>query len=130
MNITLHKGGEAEQKIELSQLQIPDLWHIETTSAADRAKILECWHIAHDLKRELFEREDKPAKPGFVIWQVVGLRKLPDGGTIETTSISNGSNEAAARSSFDRMQIQHPEVCCGHAPWLPSELTFTQVQQK
>jgi hypothetical protein len=55
MKVTLSKGGTRERVVEIEALKIPDLWHIamaEKDKACSRM-ILDCWHIAHDLKREL-----------------------------------------------------------------------------
>lgn len=65
--ITLSKGGTAERKITMSQLQIPDLWgltqNIRQNSKIEQAglcadKILECWHLAHDLKNHIESQPD------------------------------------------------------------------------
>ena len=65
--ITLNKGGTAEKTIDLSGHNIPDLWHIamwlqeESKTQDNKAlaisadKILETWHLAHDLKRHILE---------------------------------------------------------------------------
>jgi hypothetical protein len=55
MKITLSKGGTGEKTIPLNKVQIPDLWHIASrqTSPADKRQILKCWHMTHDLLREL-----------------------------------------------------------------------------
>ena len=130
--ITLHKGGTAEQTVALSELQIPDLWRVETTRDADRAKILECWHIAHALKLELLQIEAKvraALSKEIRVWEVTGRRNLPNGGTSEVTSTVFGVNEAAARRNFDRMQARTKDLHNGHT-WQSSELTFNQVQQK
>lgn len=58
--ITLHKGGTKEKTIPLSQLDIPDLWHIAQAEMDlhCRESILRCWHYAHDLKRTVEELAD------------------------------------------------------------------------
>ena len=59
---TRSKGGTAEREEIISQIQVPDLWHMishvrdgVTLVPAYRTQIadamLECWHLAHDLKR-------------------------------------------------------------------------------
>lgn len=48
--VTLSKGGTKERKVKLSALEIPDLWRTDSPE-----KVMEVWHIAHDLKRELWE---------------------------------------------------------------------------
>lgn len=60
--IVLCKGGTMERTVEVSKIVIPDLWHIAHlpeldgyTQGGKSAKdlILECWHLAHDLKKAL-----------------------------------------------------------------------------
>jgi hypothetical protein len=60
MKITLHKGGTKEKTVPVTQIEIPDLWHLARSvrqshgnQAADA--ILKCWHIAHDLRKALEE---------------------------------------------------------------------------
>ena len=55
--ITLAKGGIKERTVPVSGLEIPDLWHVarRCTDVQDREMILECWHLAHDLKRHIKE---------------------------------------------------------------------------
>ena len=64
---TRSKGGTAEREEIISQIQVPDLWKIAEIfqgksntvymSKANREAvadaILECWHLAHDMKRHL-----------------------------------------------------------------------------
>ena len=64
---TRSKGGSAEREEIISQIQVPDLWKIAELfqdkanaiylpTAARKAAadaILECWHLAHDMKRHL-----------------------------------------------------------------------------
>ncbi len=61
--ITLSKGGTKESQVEIDQIQIPDLWHIGQSGNAinqrERKMILECWHLAHDLKRHIIEETHK-----------------------------------------------------------------------
>lgn len=57
--ITFSKGGTKEKTVLLSQVRIPDLWH--TVTAPPRRDILECWHMAHDLLRELREAHTRIA---------------------------------------------------------------------
>lgn len=63
-NIILSKGGTNERTVEVSQIIIPDLWNIAHLPELDGYTlggksatdlILECWHLAHDLKRALSE---------------------------------------------------------------------------
>ena len=52
--ITRNNGGTAEHTVEVSAITIPDLWHIAMRlDKSDREAVLECWHIAHDLKQHL-----------------------------------------------------------------------------
>ena len=62
--VTLSKGGTGEKTLPISQVKIPDLWHIagaieKTGKVADgpgcAALILECWSRAHDFKRHIQE---------------------------------------------------------------------------
>jgi len=55
--ITRSKGGTGERKVRLDTLKIPDLWKVGTFKDDDREKVLDCWHLAADLKRELLERD-------------------------------------------------------------------------
>ena len=62
---TRSKGGTAEREEIISQIQVPDLWKIAELfqdkanaiylpTAARKAAadaILECWHLAHDLRK-------------------------------------------------------------------------------
>ena len=62
--VTLNKGGTGEKVVSISEVSIPDLWHIanairEHGKVADgpgcAELILECWSRAHDLKRHIQE---------------------------------------------------------------------------
>jgi hypothetical protein len=55
MKITLSKGGTNERKIEVSKIKVPDLWHVALAQEHKEWKeaILECWHLAHDLRDAL-----------------------------------------------------------------------------
>lgn len=69
--VTFHKGGTAEKTVKVSDILIPDLWHIHRRLVGEALKIspatpagcferewrnqeaqaiLECWHLAHGLK--------------------------------------------------------------------------------
>ena len=64
---TRSKGGTAEREEIISQIQVPDLWKIAEIfqgksntvymSKANRGAvadaILECWHLAHDMRKHL-----------------------------------------------------------------------------
>ena len=58
--VTRAKGGTAERKVDISKIQVPDLWHIAQrmkekkgyeAEAADM--VLECWHLTHDLYKHV-----------------------------------------------------------------------------
>jgi hypothetical protein len=53
--VTINKGGTAEKKLHLTQIIIPDLWHIALAQSDKEAKeaILKTWHLAHDLKKHI-----------------------------------------------------------------------------
>ena len=62
--VTLNKGGTEKKVVPISDVKIPDLWHIANTirengKVADgpgcAELILECWSRAHDLKRHIQE---------------------------------------------------------------------------
>lgn len=57
MIITRAKGGTLERKENVKDIRIPDMWHLamELPDENDRAMLLECWHLAHDLLRTLQE---------------------------------------------------------------------------
>ena len=48
--------GEGRQEVILGNIEIPDLWHIAMsfpTDSPEQKAILETWHLAHDLKKNL-----------------------------------------------------------------------------
>lgn len=60
--MTLCKGGSGEKTLPISQINIPDMWHIAqairmTGKVADGPGcadlILECWNRAHDFKNHI-----------------------------------------------------------------------------
>lgn len=66
--ITLSRGGSEERRVALDDVYIPDMWHLAMAIKGDRIRrlskaereqlcemVLECWHRAHDLKKE-FQR--------------------------------------------------------------------------
>jgi len=68
MRITRSPKGAGKRKVELSQVQIPDLWHLAmwlNDADGDRTvkklqpnpvwpgMVLECWHLCHDLVANL-----------------------------------------------------------------------------
>lgn len=69
MTITLSKGGMTEHEIEPSKIQIPDLWQIAMLPELDgyrmgmegktaKEMVLECWHLAHDMRNALMRIEN------------------------------------------------------------------------
>ena len=60
--ITLNKGGSKEKTVPIESIHIPDLWHIahirelegySVGGVSVKDLILECWHLAHDLKNHI-----------------------------------------------------------------------------
>ena len=52
------KGGTAERLEDINSLDIPDVWHVamRVAEAGDKRgseMILECWYLAHDMRRAL-----------------------------------------------------------------------------
>lgn len=63
--VTLFKGGTRETTLPISEVDIPDLWHIAEAlrsqgkvayGSACADLILNCWHIAGALKQHIEER--------------------------------------------------------------------------
>jgi len=62
---TRAKGGTAECEERINGITVPNLWHLAqalkdgnlTRNKANLAKaaeeVLECWHLAHDMKRHI-----------------------------------------------------------------------------
>jgi len=62
---TRSKGGTAEREEIISQIQVPDLWHLylalkdgkltrnKKILAKAAEDVYEAWHLAHDMKRHL-----------------------------------------------------------------------------
>ena len=61
---TRSKGGTAEREEIISQIEVPDLWHLiqdmkQGTTISKKegqrivAAIAECWHLAHDMKAHM-----------------------------------------------------------------------------
>ena len=53
--VTLHKGGSKEVTLDISRVEIPNLWDIamgliDAGRTEESDMVLECWHIAHNLK--------------------------------------------------------------------------------
>lgn len=60
--VTFHKGGTDEHTLAAREIQIPDLWSLamDLEDQGDTRRclaVLECWYIAHDLKRHIIENE-------------------------------------------------------------------------
>ena len=58
MKIIRAKGGEAERKVDLADIRVPDLWHLaedlrKAKLHKTRKMVLETWYLAHDLLRHL-----------------------------------------------------------------------------
>lgn len=62
--VTLSKGGSKERTLPISQVHIPDLWHIAEKIRTDGLNppgtecaglILEVWNLCHDFKRHIQE---------------------------------------------------------------------------
>jgi hypothetical protein len=65
--ITMHAGGTGEREQAISNITIPDLWHVAqylydiggTERDGDPSRhlyskmVLDCWHLAHDMKDHL-----------------------------------------------------------------------------
>jgi hypothetical protein len=46
--------GEGRTEVDIEKVHIPDLWHIAMSLPDIHQKqILEVWHLAHDLKRNI-----------------------------------------------------------------------------
>jgi hypothetical protein len=62
---TRAKGGTAECEEPINGITVPDLWHLaqaledgnltrnKTILAKAAEEVLECWHLAHDMKRHI-----------------------------------------------------------------------------
>lgn len=60
ITITLSKGGKGQRIVNLEAVQIPDLWGSWPKLKPNvRDEIIECWHLCHDLKRELLESKEE-----------------------------------------------------------------------
>lgn len=60
--IVLNKGGTAEQTVSVSEITIPDLWHVaellheqKDERAADL--VIECWSLTHSLLRHIQDNQ-------------------------------------------------------------------------
>ncbi len=62
---TRSKGGTAEREEPINGITVPDLWHLaqalkdgnltrnKTILAKAAEEVLECWHLAHDMRKHL-----------------------------------------------------------------------------
>ena len=56
LTITRAPKGTAREVVPLTQVQVPDLWHLaQDLPARKRDMVLETWYLAHDLLTELRE---------------------------------------------------------------------------
>lgn len=58
--VTLKQGGTGEKTVPISEVEIPDLWHIaralESLGHLQASEaVLTVWHNCHDLKRHIQE---------------------------------------------------------------------------
>ena len=50
--------GKGRREVELSQVQVPDAWHLAMRlPQKDQDIVLELWHLCHALKRHITENE-------------------------------------------------------------------------
>lgn len=65
--ITMSRGGTDEHELPVSEIKIPDLWHIASALRCDKridsgsksaGMVLKCWGIAHDLKNHIISQPD------------------------------------------------------------------------
>jgi hypothetical protein len=64
------KGGAGENVIDTRELQVPDLWHIamwleNNGNSGSSKKVLDCWHLAHDMKKHIQEQAGDCDAKGF-----------------------------------------------------------------
>jgi len=66
--ITMFEGGTGEKTVEVSKIVIPDLWQIAQVpelvgysigGKSAKELIIECWHLAHEFKKELELRPNR-----------------------------------------------------------------------
>lgn len=115
VKITLSKGGTAERTLELSAISIPDLWKIahapgllpglKDCTLGDKSAqelIVECWHIAHDLKRTLGELSQTLEQAEGLLRELAG--RDPGG------CLTAGSPEADAVELADQIRNSFNEA--------------------
>ena len=61
--ITLNKGGTAERTIDSQAIDVPNLWYVatrlrEAENIKDAQLVMDCWHLAHDLKHHIQDNAD------------------------------------------------------------------------
>lgn len=49
------KGGTGERIVGLSEIQVPDMWHVAHAQPDPKVRdmILECWGLCHDLLKHI-----------------------------------------------------------------------------
>lgn len=54
------EGAKTHKQVAIESVHVPDMWHLAMAQATreDRALILQCWHLAHDLKAALLAIRD------------------------------------------------------------------------
>lgn len=90
------KGGGGERCTEIRTIEVPDLWHIAMRSCdlgntEDEKRILECWHLAHDMKNAL-QHIDKvlPVMLGYATSRLHEyITDIQEMGDIEQRTVDN-----------------------------------------
>jgi len=62
--VVLSPGGSRRREVPLNQIVVPDCWQIaerlkEMGMSEEAEKVLQTWHLAHDLKRNLEGLQDE-----------------------------------------------------------------------
>ena len=76
MRIIRSKGGSEQREVEVSEIQIPDLWHVavmlekEFQMKGAAGQVLECWYLCHDMLRTLQEMEKA--------WREAGVEEVEE----------------------------------------------------
>lgn len=65
--VTLSEGGTKERKVKVDEIQINDLWHVSQLksrplSKIERVRIIEVWHLAHDLRKHAQRQNEEIVK--------------------------------------------------------------------
>jgi len=58
MKIIRCEHGTAEEVVDVAAIRVPDLWHLAMSlmdegREAEKEMVLECWHMAHDMRGAL-----------------------------------------------------------------------------